>query len=517
MSLKNNLKVKHLVHHVDQLIRNGSFRIAFKTLEKSLEKLPLIREDYAKIASLYRRLDKSEKSISLLFKFVYPSEKNRLKMAPRYEEIAEYAGALIRLSLPREAERLLNQLKDNDPQKFYFKAFARIHQWDYQTARENLLKYLSLSNHKNPYFEAVAKVNLSDCEIELGMKEEAEKTLRECLEYATKENLTLLRINSLELMAKHYLYHENFIEAKKALGVAKTFLRTSQKEKTQTTDELFLEKYDVVLSLKLNEKNSLERANYFKKSALNAQKMEIVRDLDLTLAEVNQDSDLFHYLYFGSPFESYKEKIRSRAIKYNIELKNNYVLKINSLLHFSFKQKTHSLKYDNLPEIIQKIMCIELDQTFKLDSLPYKMCLSLISDFYRPKTLFSLFEDLYPDENFNPYSTPDKIHQIMRKIRTSFLKNDVPLELLEKNGTYSFNQTPPFKTAVSLFIREHFNKESDILSRLGSLPSFTSRDAAKTLQCSKNSAITILNNLMKKNLIQKENSGPKIRYKLSPL
>src|SRR5207302_175208 len=65
-----------------------------------------------------------------------------------------------------------------------------------------------------------------------------------------------------------------------------------------------------------------------------------------------------------------------------------------------------------------------------------RMLQSLALDFYRPLQLAELHERLYPREYFNPFSSPDRVHQAARRLRRWLQENRIPLGISEELGQY---------------------------------------------------------------------------------
>ena len=61
---------------------------------------------------------------------------------------------------------------------------------------------------------------------------------------------------------------------------------------------------------------------------------------------------------------------------------------------------------------------------------------ALASDFYRPFRLASLHALLYPDQYFNPVSSPARFHQATRQLRAWLKASGLSLRLEETDGLY---------------------------------------------------------------------------------
>lgn len=60
----------------------------------------------------------------------------------------------------------------------------------------------------------------------------------------------------------------------------------------------------------------------------------------------------------------------------------------------------------------------------------------LIEDFYHPKRVGTLHSELFPDSYFNPVSSPNRIYQVISRLRQWAEGTNVPLSIKEDNGYY---------------------------------------------------------------------------------
>lgn len=478
---------------IDSEIRAGKFARARRSLRIAAEDRDIPREEAPWFAELYRRVGQSEFGTRLLFRYVHPSESESARVRATDHELAEYGGGLIRLYAIRDAERVLARLPDNDSRKHYFLAFARIHEWDYARALVLLRKHEVLAA-VSPYVSLIARVNLADCLVETGDFHSAEIALESCLRDVRAADAKLLEANTLELIAKKHVYAGQVRAARKAIAEARKFLGP---EAIGTADAFFLEKLERILNLRSSGKSVRAEFLAFQSRAKSAGQFEIARDIELYLAEFDRDETRYHSLYFGTPFHAYRRKIAESARAQGIEIPGRFLWSVPGA-------KGKGSKFT------PKSPFIPTDH-FKAGALLEHLFSGICADFYRPRRLLELYEAAYPNQIFNPSSSRNQVHQGLRRLRSAIRRKRLPFDVVEDHETY----TLVARTPVTVLLRQESEPEQIHLERLGTFRvPFTSREAAECLGCSKNTAITILNQLREKEKILQTGQGPGTRYKI---
>jgi hypothetical protein len=64
-----------------------------------------------------------------------------------------------------------------------------------------------------------------------------------------------------------------------------------------------------------------------------------------------------------------------------------------------------------------------------------------LRDFYRPLRIGALFSELFPGEVFDINSSPDRVHQFLRRARRSLRAHKLPLKIVETHAFYSLEIT----------------------------------------------------------------------------
>lgn len=91
--------------------------------------------------------------------------------------------------------------------------------------------------------------------------------------------------------------------------------------------------------------------------------------------------------------------------------------------------------------------------------LVHRLLCILCSDFVRPLSMGTLISELYPDEYFNPNSSPQKLGQTLSRLRQWLHDHSIPLEILVKNESYKLIATTPYTIRVERHRKLHNKNE----------------------------------------------------------
>ncbi len=139
----------------------------------------------------------------------------------------------------------------------------------------------------------------------------------------------------------------------------------------------------------------------------------------------------------------------------------------------------------------------------------------LNSDFYVGQSMYSIFEHVYPDEFFNLESSPEKIRQIVFRLRDQLGAAGVGLDVFHEDGRYSLASQSGLTAVVCAGkedagepimlkeIRSHFAGEE-----------FRLEDLAKKLNISNRSVSTRVKEAVQAGYLEKIGAGPKTRYRV---
>jgi tetratricopeptide (TPR) repeat protein len=399
---------KTLLARCDQDIRAGRIGKAAKLLHQ-LNTAQVGREWKLPLAKMCRRAGQIGVGLRLLTPVVL-SQAHKLLGTATDEEMAEYAVLLQRHGSVGEALRLLERIPaDKVPEALLYRAFCHFNSWRYPTAIPLLERYLS--SIEQDYPRLVGHVNLAAALAMCRMHDRALATLAKALEEARRWEHRRLEANCLELRAQVFIQMEMFAKAREDLDLGVKLL-----DSASVHDTMFLSKWSAIIDAQRSE--SIAPLERMRGEASSRRLWETVREADLYILKVKFDPELHEKLVFGTPFEAYRERVANET-------------GVHSLAQ-------HIVIGDsNAP-------CLDVSSgefTGGIDLKPgsknHQLIEILSRDLYRPAKVGGLFSGLFPGEYFDIFSSPDRVHQILRRTRAWLKKSKTPLEIEEWQGFYS--------------------------------------------------------------------------------
>lgn len=462
------------------LIRQGSHGQAGEMLKQVLqEEIP--RSSVAEAAALARRLSQPLEAIKVLRPFVRPSDKKMI-IATTAEK-AEYAGALVRLGMISEAKKLLREIPaDEYPRSYLFQAFALISHWDYQAAEGPLNKYIQHPK-ADPYEVLLAKVNLGFGYVYQNKK--SEKFIQDLLLETKNSENYFLYSNTLEMAADFYTQKKKWKKAQEFIQLSETLLKDSG-----TIDAYLVRKQKAILELKQKGFDSQTQKELLKvrQEALDRGHWESFRDCQYHLALAQKNLKEITKIYFGTPYNSYQKRIA------------NHVHITDDFYVYGPEGKAGRDLYhigQNWPD------------------LPHRLLIFLVKDFYRPRRTYEIFDELYPNEFFDPKSSPFKVHQILKRLRQYLRDDKIPIDIVEQEGFFKIRTKIGLKISRLNEPLKDLKSKQDLeteLKRFKKAGLFTVNQYASGLKIPRRSAQRSLQKLVAAGLLTKQGKAWQTKY-----
>jgi tetratricopeptide (TPR) repeat protein len=399
------------IQELENFIRSGQF----DEVETRLRKLGKVDRKHAvAIANIARRINRP----SLAFKMLNPIVRSddRLQAPATALEKIEYAESLRRLGAVDEAWQLLNEVdSEKHPEATVHKIFCLFNQWKYSEALIILRKYVQ-SSTLTPYARCVGQINLAAALISEENLIEA-RDLLESLRAETKaSDFQLLYGNSLELSAQVLILQKDFETALSLLEESSEVLKSAG-----NVASLFVEKWKAIAESLKQKKSTPELQDVFRR-AQSERHWETVRDCDLYLAYLDQDLSRFERAYFGTPYDSFRQRIlRFAGPKFQISS------------HYLWSVTPKSSSILNLEKgLVEGKVQAQLPTGQAL----HRFLILISQDFYKPVSTLSAFGKLFPDEFMNANTSANRVHQIVKRCREWLADAGVDLQIEETDGGY---------------------------------------------------------------------------------
>ena len=438
------------------------------------------------LANLARRISRIPLGLKVLTPVVREDLSSQLH-PPTPEERVEYAILLQRAGSTKEALKILSATDlENIPETFLYRAFCHFNMWDYQSALPFLGSYIQLT--QDDYSRLIGNVNRGAALVALDRYDEAEKTLKNCIEIAQKGSFHRLSGNCHELLTHVHIFRNQLTEAQETISKAQQLIGNSK-----SLDALFVQKTASFFLAK--KQNSTDPLKAFRQKALKWSHPESVREADMFSLVVKWDERLWSQLYFGTPFPEYRARMDRHLKSGNTQV--NYPTQPDASV--SFDISTDTLSDDTLMDF---------------GSVPHKLTEVLLKDFYKPQNINNLFAHLFPEEFFDIFSSPNRIHQVVRRTRKWFKDQDYKATIKLSKLGYKMETNKDINFLVPLNRPKLLVTES----RLHSLKAhfgdqeFTTTKASKVLKISSSSAQRLLDQGQKDGSIQRFGAGSRTVY-----
>jgi hypothetical protein len=451
------LDFKALVAHCDECLRTGQIHRVHQTMAR-VPTAQVPREWRLPLARICRRATLIATGMRLLSPVVRPS--NGRKSDATEREIAEYSVLLIRTGAVKEALSLLERINaEAAPESLLFRAFGHFTDWDYAPAVPLLERYLRADLPE--YQSFIGKVNLASALVATDREEEALPLLASNIEYALSHGHSRLRANCLEMRAQLHIRHSRYAQALKDLEQAAKDLGGSQ-----TNDQLFVRKWLAVTDALMS--GNPEPIEKFCEEASARREWDSLRDAHLQSLRVDFDRARFNFLYFGTPFASYRmtmERILGQ------------------------KPDTQVIELGRGKRVLDFVTGkLPADLKDGQGRSPHQVLEILLRDFYRPLNAGGLFSALFPNESFNIFSSPGRVHQALRRTRQWIARHKLPLELNEEGGVFRIETGAGVTLRLPLVrepVEEHFLKLRELRDRFGRSEYFSTADVSKASEFSR--------------------------------
>jgi hypothetical protein len=454
-----------LISQCDTDIRAGHSYLVAKRLS-GIDAGRVPREWKAPLAKICRRAGLYSMGLTLLGKLIHPPTKTGQAPEATSIELAEYAVLLMRSGALTEAQDYLRGVDISQaPDALLYQAFGHFLRWEFTKAIPHLEKYLttSISN----YARLVGQTNLAYAYVETKQYQFALELLDNLVQTTASEGHQLLEYNCRAYRAQVYVQQNDLSRAKEELasfpqGVA------------SANDHFVVQKWKLILDGL--ESKRIEPFNRLRDAAEKRRDWAACREADFFSLKVHYSVERALHLYFGSPSLEFREHI---------------------VTEFGFVPDSQFYVLGPKAAPCLNLLTGEIDGRTALRA--GGMCLQLIgvllNDFYQPMRIAGLFSALCPNEHFIVSSSPDRVHQIIRRTRRWLESKQIPVAISERDGFYSLHMTGLFSFRVPLIGRQaglmdaHFE---NIRKAFSDAPSFSAKNASELLKLSKTTVFRLI-------------------------
>lgn len=496
MGIAANDWPKFLSEIESQVIQGHHQDVKIALQKLNLKQIP--RAFAAPIGEVAWRISEPLITLKILNRFVFPE--NSFELKPSDKEKFVYATALANLGAVDEAIDLFNSINDqSEPEVNLRKSMAYFRVWNYPAAIPLLKNFLQQQN-VSPYRKLIGKVNLAAALVVDSKFPHAQSLLREIQAECTDGNYLLLLGNCYELQAQCYFLLKDFDLSLAHVEKSIELLKNQGGEFA-----LFAEKWKVICeAFKNNDSQSLQNLKTFNQKAILHGQWETARECDLFEAVLTQTEELARKVIMGTPFEYYRQRARGFFLK-NIVPQGHFDLILGSV-----NSKKPSFVFN--PYEIQN--GIE-----GLHSKPQLLSFfeALTMDFYKPNHIGLLFQRIYKNEKFNPFTSPKRVLSLIKRLNDWFIDNKVPLRVRMKKSEFALITDGSVSVRVSIHRAKNLSKNEGQLTTLKlhfKDRTFSTQNVASKLEISKSSAQTLIFQAIEQGHVSKKGTGRATTYTL---
>jgi hypothetical protein len=147
----------------------------------------------------------------------------------------------------------------------------------------------------------------------------------------------------------------------------------------------------------------------------------------------------------------------------------------------------------------------------------HRLFIILCQDFYRPIPLISLYAKLFPGDYFNPNTSPNRTHQVIKRLRQWILKNKLDLAIEEVSGAFRLRLTSNLAIRIPRQPLPLVSIELEVLRFKTLVPNeeFTAREAAAAMLASRSETQRVLQWAVATGEITSHGATNRVRYKKS--
>lgn len=488
---KNDTFWEDLYQRLQELIATGKHLECHKELE-TLNPKKIPRVHAYSFGELAFRIHFHLFSLKVMHRFIHPETPFEDPASDKEKMI--YASALYSLGSIQESLALLNTIDPiNEPESLFFKALAGFYDWNYKdgvTFLENFITFPTIT----PYRRLLGKINLAAAYVSIQDWSSADALLGELKKECAQSDAKSFLGYCYEIEAQSKFFRGLYDESINDLLKSKSLL-----EAQGGVYLFFVEKWILIARLmKTRAPEELKELMQFRQQALKMNQWDTIRECDLFEAIACRNFTLIRKVIFGSPSEDYRRRARQL-----------YTENIKPLGRFMWEIRPVDYAGDDPLEVFDPYA----EKLFK-KAILLQVFQALTQDFYKPFTLGNLFQRVFPEEKFNPFSSPPRLLQLLKRLNSWFIEENIPLRVSFKKSEFKLISLKPIAVVV--------HRGKDLSSDDGRFQelkthfaqkSFTTSEVAKTLMISKFTVQKLLNAALQDGRIERSGKGRDIRYR----
>ena len=487
---------RDLANELEELIRKGQGEKA-RELISNIDESKLPRNHSVQFSRLARRCH----HIAKAFCFVRESFleiKDRLDANPALA--IEYAFLLSIVGSQKVALKILTKLSRLNvplPAEYHFvTGCVDLSFWNYRGAEKHFREFVTATD--DGYMRAVGQLNLISCLVVQKKTQEADELLRQIEKVLSSDSSwQVLSAHLNELKGQKFFHDGDFVKARIEFHLAHTTLQASGHPSLDFVNKwlLFMDFLDG------GKTSSIQPLVDFQNEMKVKRQYEICREIDRFIGEKTDDERRRQRVFFGTPFRCYKEIFFPTKTFTNQYLWSESALTPTTTIDLLENRVNHPGGTAQLPAALHRLLT------------------GLSMDFYKTVNYGALFELIYPQEYYDPVHGPNRIFQLVNRLRRFFHSHKIDLEIVKSDTGFSLRMGQQ----VGIWVKANLTdgEESDtghevwdqrIATRFTD-QDFDSKTFAGAFEVSQRSASRLLSQLVESGILEKQGSGRSVVYR----
>ncbi len=410
--------------NIEEFLRLGKVHEARILLGKIITPRAFSLQKRVELASLWKRAGQPVKALRVLGSPEKVSQRGNVAFW------IEYADCLLKMNAVTGVRRILqNKSLESDSRYFLIKAFSFMHAWDYGKAAENLEIYLQ-STKDSDYFHWVAQINLLASYTFLQKKNPSLEVAQKLAQELPARGYHRLMKNSTEILLQ--LSTQELTPAQeKRLSQILSNIQDFEMNESLLLEDIYYTKWRLFKKLRLGATEAVDDLKALRSQLISKPYGEVIRDIDRQLCLYEKDYTRETQICFGTPHEAFLRHFQLQVRQQPIEIE----------IHDGMIR---------LDDFSSKATLFDLQSWYAENEaqLPKKLLLAVLLDFYQPPSTVELFDRLYPDEFFDPVTSPRKINQLVFRLNQLLQTQGHGFTVQEKNQGYQIISDHPVRFSI---------------------------------------------------------------------
>lgn len=496
---------RRVLEKLDHLIRERQPERAKDLIERVRVGRDDVRGRVA-LAGTANRIGAFDKALSLLKPLA------KLNPSTAADVRIEAARALVWLGLPSQALRLLRSVSSTGPQASrYLRVWSHAHfrQWDWITP-QTALKTATQTTAASSSEGLALRMRLASSLLHGSSDFDGARALcREVLDHTSPEQHATWYVDAHNILVQCDLFSGQFEAARASLQRYRSVLTLNDERIGARLARL----WEGLLDLQAGQASQSASARSAAVASLEALHAEFeaagladwARTEHFYRAVLSDDRALASRLYFGSNLPCLRKRLLAAMKLREQDLPEHLLWEVTD------------------PEATQGVTVeLEVRPPRFASTLEDRALLALVADFYSPVTLPVLFERIYPDEIYNPASSPNRVWQALHRLRAQLKRQKIQVEIRETGGRFKI--FPREGRLVLKLPRPHFTWTHphfspqqqlgiDLVLKASAGKPFKTSDVMKLLDVSRPTAVALLKACIEEHILERTGRGPRAQYR----